>query len=55
MDIQYAMCGMSEKASGCIPVAEVEEAAVVVWVLILKAQVRPTAQTVVSHTQLLGH
>lgn len=40
---------------GCIPVTEVEEAAVVVWVLILKAQVRPAAQTVISYTQLLGH
>lgn len=44
-----------KKASGCIPVTEVEEAAVVIWVLILKAQVRPAAQTVISYTQLLGH
>lgn len=46
---------MYDKASGCIPVTEVEEAAVVVRVLVLKAQVGPAAQTVVSYTQLLGH
>ena len=46
---------MYEKVNGCIPVTEVEEAAVVVWMLILKAQVRPAAKTVVSYTQLLGH
>lgn len=46
---------MHEKTSGCIPVTEVEETTVVIWVLILKAQVRPAAQTVISYTQLLGH
>lgn len=51
----YAMFTMDEKANGRIPVTEVEEAAVVIWVLILKAQVRPAAQTVVSYAQLLGH
>lgn len=43
------------KNGGCIPVTEVEKAAVVIWVLILKAQVRPAAQTVIPYTQLLGH
>lgn len=46
---------MHEKASACLPVTEVQEAAVVVWVLVLKAQVGPAAQTVISDTQLLGH
>lgn len=44
-----------EKASGCLPVTEVKEAAVVVKVLVLKAQVRPAAQTIISYTQLLRH
>lgn len=37
---------------GCIPVTEVKETAVVIRVLILKAEIRPAAQTVVSNTQL---
>jgi len=32
-----------------------EEAAVVVWMIIFTAQVRPAAQTVISNAQLLGH
>lgn len=48
-------CAVYETAGACIPVTEVEEAAVVVQVLILEAQVGPAAQTVVSYAQLLGH
>lgn len=40
-----------------LPVAEVQEAAGLVGVFVLKAEVGPAAQTVIAHTQteLLGH
>lgn len=44
-----------KKKSKWLPVTEVEKAAVIIWVLIFKAKVRPATQTVISYTQLLRH
>ena len=48
---------MDEPTHTHTPVTEVQKAAALVWVLILKAEVGPAAQAVVPHAQaqLLGH